>query len=205
MEPAHGATGLGDWHDTTITGSLRWPWSRHSLSYILKSFSHKLEPERPHLPCQAICQLVQQGHLPPPTTRALPAGAMTQPISSTNLPSLETKHPCVCFLRSYSAGLFFHLLLPGAICDARGKKKRKCDPICLGYFHLSSATACHCPVVSVRVTCALQGEGRVEDSKVVQLLALNCFNESSPKPKLQLLGMQIVSLAHSPTKVTLKQ
>jgi len=149
---------------------------------------------------EAIC------HLPTstcPTTCPLPAGVMTQPVGVTSLPLLETKHHCVCFLCSCCAGLFFHLLFSGPICDVRVKEKQAWSSS-LGYFHLSSATSCHWSVVSVRVTCALQGEGRVEDSKAMQLLALNSFDESSQNPKLQLQGTQITSLPHSSTRLTLK-
>lgn len=159
MDPAHGGTGLGAWHNTSITGSLRWPWSRQSLSYILraKAFSYKLESERPHLPHQALCQLVRRGHLPPPCVppshHMSLAGQGDDSAHRQHQPPIARNEASrVCFLCSCSAGLFFHLLLPGAICDAR---KSKHDPVCLGYFHLSSATSCHCSVVSMRVT--LQG------------------------------------------------
>jgi len=68
MDAAHGGTDLGAWHHTSIAESLRWSRSCCSLSYILRAraFSCKFESERPHLPCQVICQLVRRGHLPPP-------------------------------------------------------------------------------------------------------------------------------------------
>lgn len=114
---AHGHSSWKHWAWCVAQHKHGWvpvPLSCHALRD--RAFSHKLEAERSHLPCQAICQLVQRGHLPP-----LPL-LLSHHVSLTDQGD-DSSVPMFAFCVRALQPCFLHLLLPGAIYDARKKGK----------------------------------------------------------------------------------
>lgn len=153
----HGGTGLGAWHDTSVTGSPRWLRSQRSLSYILRAsaFLYKLNWKGLTFPTRAS----PAGPESPSATShhvSLVSRAMTQPMGSTSFPMLGKSTPLFAFCVRALQACFPTFCFQEPFVMSGENKKHKHNPVCSGYFCLSPATSCQ-RLVNSKSSCLITG------------------------------------------------